>query len=73
MLLVDQQNKVQWREIQTGLEDPTRVEVVSGLAQGERVIVGNFGAFQSGQLVEPKVTTFNAGASPSPAPKGDGE
>jgi RND family efflux transporter MFP subunit len=60
VLVVDQQNRVQPREIQTGLEDPTRVEVLSGLNEGERVIVGNFGSFQPGQVVEPKVTTFNS-------------
>jgi RND family efflux transporter MFP subunit len=62
VLVVDQQNRVQSREIQTGLEDPNRVEVVSGLSEGERVVVGNFGSFQPGQVVEPKVTTFNSDA-----------
>ncbi len=62
VLVVDQQNRVQPREIQTGLEDPTRVEVLSGLTDGERVIVGNFGSFQPGQVVEPKVTTFDSDA-----------
>jgi RND family efflux transporter MFP subunit len=62
VLIVDQQNRVQPREIQTGLEDPGRVEVLSGLTEGERVIVGNFGSFQPGQVVEPKITTFNSDA-----------
>jgi RND family efflux transporter MFP subunit len=62
VLVVDQQNRVQSREIQTGLEDPARVEVVSGLSEGERVIVGNFGAFQNGQVVDPKVTKFDTSA-----------
>ncbi len=62
VLIVDQQNRVQSREIQTGLEDPDRIEVLSGLKEGERVIVGNFGAFQAGQVVEPKVTTFDSSA-----------
>jgi RND family efflux transporter MFP subunit len=63
VLIVDQQNRVQPREIQTGLEDPNRVEVLSGLNEGERVIVGNFGSFQPGQVVEPKITTFNSDAA----------
>jgi len=62
VLLVDQQNRVQTREVQTGLEDPTRVEVVAGLSEGDRVIVGNFGAYQPGQTVEPKLTQFSAAA-----------
>jgi len=60
VLVVDQQNKVEPREIKTGLEDPSRVEVLSGLNAGDRVIVGNFGAFQPGQVVAPKVTTFSS-------------
>lgn len=62
VLVVDQQNRVQPREIQTGIEDPSRVEVISGLGEGDRVIVGNFGAFQAGQMVEPKVSKFGSAA-----------
>jgi RND family efflux transporter MFP subunit len=62
VLLVDQQNRVQSREIKTGLEDPVRVEVISGLNEGDRIIVGNFGAYQSGQVVEPKLTRLDATA-----------
>jgi RND family efflux transporter MFP subunit len=64
VLVVSQQNRVELREIQIGLEDPDRAEVISGLREGERVIVGNFGAFQAGQVVEPKVTTFDTGVKP---------
>ncbi len=67
VLVVDQQNRVQPREIQTGLEDPNQVEVLAGLNEGDRVIVGNFGAFQPGQVVEPKLSSFNAGANPGGA------
>ena len=68
VLVVDAGNRVQPREIQTGLEDPNRVEVLSGLNEGDRVIVGNFGSFQPGQVVEPKLTKFDSGAS-----QGEGE
>jgi RND family efflux transporter MFP subunit len=57
VFVVDAENRVQSREIQTGLEDPSQVEVVSGLSEGDRVIVGNFGAFQPGQLVNPTLTS----------------
>lgn len=64
VLVVDQQNRVQVRPIQTGLEDPNRVEVLAGLNEGDRVIVGNFGSYQAGQLVEPKLAQFtDAGQS----------
>lgn len=55
VLVVDQQNRVQPRQIETGLEDPNRVEVLGGLKEGDRVIVGNFGSYQAGQVVEPKL------------------
>lgn len=54
VLLVDANNRVQPREIRTGIEDPHRVEVVAGLEPGDRVIVGNLGAYQPGQRVNPK-------------------
>jgi RND family efflux transporter MFP subunit len=63
LLVVDRQNRVQPREIQTGLEDPNRVEVLAGIAEGERVIVANFDSFQAGQLVEPKLMKFDEGTS----------
>ena len=55
VLVVDQHNRVESRDIETGLEDPRRVEVLAGLNEGDRVIVGNFGSFQPGQVVEPKL------------------
>jgi len=54
VLVVDEQNRVQVRQIQTGIEDPNRVEVMAGLSPGERVIVGNLAAYQPGQQVDPK-------------------
>jgi RND family efflux transporter MFP subunit len=58
--LVNQQNRIEVREIHTGLEEPNRVEVLAGLNAGDRVIVGNFAAYRNGQLVNPKVSTFDA-------------
>jgi len=63
VLIVDDHNRVESREIQTGLEDPSRVEVVSGLSEGARVIMGNFAAFQQGQTVVPKLTKLASGAT----------
>ncbi len=54
VLLVDAQNRVQVREIKTGIEDPNRIEVLAGLEPGDRVIVGNLGAYQPGQRVDPR-------------------
>jgi RND family efflux transporter MFP subunit len=54
VLALSPQNIVEERRVHLGLEDSTRVEVISGLAEGDRVIIGNRGAFRNGQKVQPK-------------------
>jgi RND family efflux transporter MFP subunit len=54
VLAVNAQNVVEERHIQLGLEDETRVEVVSGLSDGDRVIIGNRSEFRNGQKIRPK-------------------
>ena len=39
VLVVDPQDRVQKREVQTGVQGSSNVEIVSGLSAGERVIV----------------------------------
>lgn len=56
VLLVNSQNHVEPREIQTGIEGPDRIQVVSGLNEGDRVIVGNLSKYRPGQLVDPKLS-----------------
>lgn len=68
VLIVDAQNRVQLRPIQIGLEDPDRVEVLAGLKEGDRVIMGNLSSFQPGQLVAPRLTKV---ATESSAAGGD--
>ena len=63
VLLVDSHDRVQVRDIQPGLEDPNRIEVLSGLAEGNRVIVGNFDAYQQGQRVHPKPSELASSAA----------
>jgi len=57
-LVVGNDNRVEVRAIQTGIEDANSVEVVSGLKQGERVIVANLASYQAGELVDPKLSAF---------------
>jgi RND family efflux transporter MFP subunit len=54
VLVVDAQNRVQRRDVQTGAEDSNNVEIVSGLSEADRVIIGNLASYQPGQLVQPK-------------------
>jgi RND family efflux transporter MFP subunit len=69
VLFVNQQNRVQVRDVLTGIEDGDRVEILSGLSKGDRVVIGQVAAFHDGQLVEPKPSTvaekpFQAGSEP---------
>lgn len=58
VLLVNSQNTVEEREIRTGIEGSDRIQVMSGLNEGDRVIVGNLGKYQPGQRVDPKVSAM---------------
>jgi RND family efflux transporter MFP subunit len=55
VLVVDSQNHVQQRVIQTGIQGSELVEVTGGLREGERVIVGGQSKYQVGEEVTPKL------------------
>ncbi|HZL70536.1 MAG TPA: hypothetical protein VFC29_24750, partial [Candidatus Limnocylindrales bacterium] len=63
--VVDPQNRVQAREVQTGMQSSNNVEIVAGLSAGERVIVGNLGSYQPGEIVRPKEAVFAANSADS--------
>jgi RND family efflux transporter MFP subunit len=63
VMLVDAQNRVQVREIGTGVEDPNFVQVTSGLKEGDRVILGNAGAYEPNELVSPKESSMPTNAA----------
>jgi RND family efflux transporter MFP subunit len=54
VLAVNADNIVEERKVRLGLEDSTRVEVLSGLQEGERVIIGNRGEYHNGEKIQPK-------------------
>lgn len=58
VLVVDGQNRVERRTVQTGITTANRVEVVSGLHEGEQVIVANQSSFQPGEMVSPKESSI---------------
>ncbi len=58
VVLVDSSNRVELRNIVTGVESPGRVEVVAGLQDGDKVVVGNLGVYQNGEVVVPKPSTI---------------
>jgi RND family efflux transporter MFP subunit len=54
VLALNSQNILEERHVKIGLEDNSRVEVLSGLSEGDRVVIGNRSQFRSGQKVQPK-------------------
>jgi RND family efflux transporter MFP subunit len=57
VLAVNSQNTLEERHVNLGLEDNSRIEVLSGLSEGDRVVIGNRSQFHSGQKVQPKLIT----------------
>jgi RND family efflux transporter MFP subunit len=54
VLAVNAQDLLEERHVKLGIEDNSRVEVVSGLSDGERVVIGNRSQFHNGQKIQPK-------------------
>lgn len=54
VLAVNTQNAIEERHVKLGLEDDARVEVLSGLADQDRVIIGNRTQFRDGQRIQPR-------------------
>jgi RND family efflux transporter MFP subunit len=58
VLVINPQDRVETRTVQTGLATANRVEILSGLREGEKVIVANQSSFQAGELVSPKQSSM---------------
>jgi RND family efflux transporter MFP subunit len=67
VLVLDSQNRVQSRQVQVGVESSNHVEILAGLTEGERVIVGNLGRYQTGEVVRPKQGAFTGTSGSSGA------
>jgi RND family efflux transporter MFP subunit len=59
VLAVDH-GKVARREVRVGLEAPDRIEIVSGLKDGDLVVIGNRSQLRPGTLVTPRLDTAPA-------------
>ena len=64
VLLVDANDRVKICDVQLGIESPNKAEVLSGLEEGDKVIVGNLGAYQAGEHVKPKAAAFTSAEGP---------
>jgi len=58
--IVNKQNEVEERAVTLGLETPSKYEVLSGLNEGDLVMIGNPGQVKPGQKVEPKLTEMDS-------------
>jgi RND family efflux transporter MFP subunit len=65
VLAVNAENIVEERHVRLGLEDEKRVEIISGLIDGDRVIIGNRSEFHNGEKIQPKDVTGAAAKSGS--------
>jgi RND family efflux transporter MFP subunit len=54
VLALNHQNVVEERKVKLGLRGKSRVEVLSGLTEGDRVIIGNRSQYRSGEKVVPQ-------------------
>lgn len=54
VLRVNERNEIEEQRVLLGLEEPSRAEVISGLKEGDLVIVGGHGELHSGEKVAPK-------------------
>jgi RND family efflux transporter MFP subunit len=61
--VITSDNHVDLRKVQLGLETANKVEVRSGLKEGDMVVIGNRSGLQPGQEVRPKLTAMSASAS----------
>ena len=62
VVVVTSDNRVEVRNVQLGVETSTKVEVRSGLKEGDMVVIGNRSGLQPGQEARPKLTTMSSSA-----------
>jgi RND family efflux transporter MFP subunit len=55
VFVVNQDHQIEGRAVTLGLEMPDKYEVLSGLHEGDLVVIGDRSGFQAGQKVEPKL------------------
>ena len=54
VLLVNKNNEIEERKIKLGFEGEAYVQVLSGVSEGDRVVIGSRSQFHPGQKVQPK-------------------
>ncbi len=54
VLALSPQNEIQEKHVTLGMDDGAKVEILSGLRQGDRVVIGNRSQFRVGERVQPR-------------------
>jgi RND family efflux transporter MFP subunit len=60
VMVVTPNSRVEVRQIELGLETANKVEVLSGLNEGDMVVIGSRAGLQAGQEIRPKVTAMES-------------
>jgi len=55
VLALNARNEIEEKHVTLGMEDSARVEITSGLMEGDRVVIGNRSQFRGGERVQPKL------------------
>ncbi len=55
VVVVRPDGTIEPRDVKLGAEGNDRIEVVAGLSEGERIVVGNLGQYSAGEKVQPKL------------------
>ncbi len=55
VMVVGPDNRIEERKVRLGMEGTRRLEIVSGLQEGERVVIGSRSQYRTGERVAPKV------------------
>ena len=59
VVVVTAENHIEIRKVQLGLQTSTKVEIRSGLKEGDLVVIGSRSGLQPGQEVKPKITSMS--------------
>jgi RND family efflux transporter MFP subunit len=57
VLVLNEQNQIERRDVTVGLQTPNEIEITSGLQEGDRVIAAGQANYQAGETVHPKFIT----------------
>jgi multidrug efflux pump subunit AcrA (membrane-fusion protein) len=56
VLIVDNSNHIEKRQVTLGIQSANRVEILDGVKEGETAIYGEQDQYQPGMLVKPQLT-----------------